>query len=118
MEAEIQALAHAVSELLWLRALVKGQEVDTSKPSSIMIENQSTIDFMDNPTNRSSAKHIDIKYHFVRDYKEKKAFTLAYVPTCNNLADAFTKALLYTQHWYLANDYLGIHNQDPTRALD
>ncbi|QRV96326.1 Copia protein [Ceratobasidium sp. AG-Ba] len=117
MEAEIQALAHAVSELLWLRALLKGLEVDISKPSTIMIDNQSAIDFMDNPTNRSRAKHIDIKYHFVRDYKEKNAFTLAYVPTRDNLADAFTKALPYTQHWYLANDYLGIHNQDLTRAL-
>ncbi|KAG9086526.1 hypothetical protein FRC07_013064 [Ceratobasidium sp. 392] len=65
MEAEIQVLAQAVSELLWLRAFLNELDVDISRPSTILIDNQAAIDFIDNPSNRSCAKHINIKFNFI-----------------------------------------------------
>lgn len=84
MEAEFYALALATSETLWLRNFLAGLHIDTTAPSTILIDNQATIDYVQNPTHRTRAKHIDIKFHFVRDYFNRGYITLGYVPTCHN----------------------------------
>jgi hypothetical protein len=117
MESEFQSLAKSVQELLWLRYFLFGLKIDISKPSTILIDNQATIDYVRTPNNRTRAKHIDIRYNFVRDYHEREDFKLSYVPTRDNLADALTKPLAYAQHWYLANSYLGIRAEDAHTAL-
>ncbi|QRV78766.1 Reverse transcriptase (RNA-dependent DNA polymerase) [Ceratobasidium sp. AG-Ba] len=118
MEAEFQALALATSELLWLQNFLEGLGMPRDRPSTILVDNQAVINHLDNPTNRSLAKHIDIKFHFVRDYyKNKQAFDIGFVATKDNLADALTKPLPYPQHWYLANSYLGIHATDSQWSL-
>jgi hypothetical protein len=38
-------------------------------------------------------KHIDIRYHFLRDHQQKGDIEIAYVNTKNQLADIFTKPL-------------------------
>jgi hypothetical protein len=47
----------------------------------------------DNPVEHSHTKHIDIRYHFLRDHQQKEDIKLAYVSTHNQLADIFTKPL-------------------------
>ncbi len=47
-----------------------------------------------NPGNHSRTKHIDIKYHYVRDVTEKKNIEIVYCPTERMVADILTKALL------------------------
>ena len=39
------------------------------------------------------SKHIEIKYHFIRDKVQKGAIQLQYIPTDEQLADIFTKPL-------------------------
>jgi FPC/CPF motif-containing protein YcgG len=46
----------------------------------------------DNPVEHSRTKHIDIRYHFLRDHQQK-GIEIAYVSTHNQLADIFTKPL-------------------------
>ena len=47
----------------------------------------------DNPVKYSRTKHIDIRYHFLRDHQQKRDIEIAYVSTHNQLADIFTKPL-------------------------
>jgi hypothetical protein len=47
----------------------------------------------DNPIEHSRTKHIDIRYHFLRDHQQKGDIEIAYVSTQNQLADIFTKPL-------------------------
>jgi hypothetical protein len=47
----------------------------------------------DNPVEHSRTKHIDILYHFLRDYQQKGDIEIAYVNTHNQLAEIFTKPL-------------------------
>ncbi|KAD4178523.1 hypothetical protein E3N88_27114 [Mikania micrantha] len=56
------------------------------------IDNSSAISITNNPVKHSKTKHIDIRYHFIRDYAEKKLIHLVKVDTEHNLADLFTKA--------------------------
>jgi hypothetical protein len=47
----------------------------------------------DNPVEHSRTKHIDIRYHFLRDHQQKGDIQIAYVSTKEQLADIFTKPL-------------------------
>jgi hypothetical protein len=47
----------------------------------------------DNPIEHSRTKHIDIRYHFLRDHQQKRDIEIAYVNTHNQIAYIFTKPL-------------------------
>ena len=59
----------------------------------LLCDNESAIRMADNPVERSRTKHIDIRYHFLRDHQQKEDVEIAYVSTHNQLADVFTKPL-------------------------
>ena len=56
-------------------------------------DNQGTIALAKNPIKQQRTKHVDIKYHFIRDEILKGAVSMSYIPTEDNLADIFTKPL-------------------------
>ncbi|KAI3729613.1 hypothetical protein L6452_18274 [Arctium lappa] len=58
----------------------------------IFIDNSSAISIVNNPVMHSKTKHIETRYHFIRDCNEKKLIQVAKVHTDNQLADLFTKA--------------------------
>jgi hypothetical protein len=41
----------------------------------------------------SKTKHIEVRYHFLRDNVEKEKIALIHVPTHDQVADIFTKPL-------------------------
>ena len=59
----------------------------------LLCDNESAIRMTDNPVEHSRTKHIDIRYHFLRDHQQKGDIKIAYVNTQNQLADIFTKPL-------------------------
>jgi hypothetical protein len=48
---------------------------------------------VDNPVEHSRTKHINIRYHFLRDHQQHGDIAIEYVSTHNQLADIFTKPL-------------------------
>ena len=68
---------------------------DREKAGSMLIreDNQSAICMATNPVFHARTKHVDLKYHFVRDHVEKKTIVLEYCPTENMTADILTKNL-------------------------
>jgi hypothetical protein len=54
---------------------------------------ESTIRMADNPVEHNRTKHIDIRYHFMRDHQHKGDIKISYVSTYNQLAGIFTKPL-------------------------
>jgi hypothetical protein len=59
----------------------------------LLCDNESAIRMADNPVEHSRAKHIDIRYHFLRDRQQKGDIEISYVNTQNQLANIFTKPL-------------------------
>ncbi len=92
-EAEYIALSAAAQEALWMRQLLANLNVNFDEPVKIYEDNQSAICMSKNPQFHGRSKHIDIKYHFVRDQVEKKTITVRYCPTGSMLADIFTKGI-------------------------
>ena len=59
----------------------------------IMCDNTSAIAISSNPVQHSRTKHIDIRYHFIREHVMKGTVELHFVPTASQIADIFTKPL-------------------------
>lgn len=92
-EAELYAEAAAIQEVLWLRGLLKELGMGTRVGSTVYGDNQSAIAVTKNGIKGERTKHIDIKYHFVTETVERGDVTLKWVPTTEQHADIFTKAL-------------------------
>ncbi|GKD89380.1 retrovirus-related pol polyprotein from transposon TNT 1-94 [Tanacetum coccineum] len=65
-----------------------------------------------NPVQHSRIKHIDVRYHFIKEHVEKGMIELYFVKTDYQLADLFTKALLVDRFNYLVHR-LGMRSLSP-----
>ena len=59
----------------------------------VFCDNTSAINLSKNPVQHSKSKHIEIRYHFIRDLVEEKVVCLEFIHTDNQKADIFTKPL-------------------------
>ena len=66
-EAECIALCTATQEAVWLRRLLLDIEAEPEKSTVIREDNLSAIAIAKNPITHARTKHIDIKFHFVRE---------------------------------------------------
>ena len=92
-EAELYAEAAAIQEVLWLRGILKELGLGTTVGSLVHGDNQSAIAVSKNGIKGERTKHVDIKYHFITETVERGEVTLKWVPTTEQHADIFTKAL-------------------------
>ena len=93
-EAEMVALSKAAQEVIWLRRFVSellGGEFTV--PSTIDVDNNATLDLVDNRTHHSRTKHINLRRNFVRERKASGELDPRWIDTKSNLADGFTKAV-------------------------
>lgn len=91
-EAEYIAARSSCSKLVWMKQMLTEYNV-TQHVMTLYCDNLSAINISKNPIQHSRTKHIDIRYHFIRDLVEDKVVALEHVATENQLADIFTKAL-------------------------
>ncbi|CAM8940534.1 unnamed protein product [Rhodiola kirilowii] len=91
-EAEYIAAAACCAQLLWIKQQLSDYGVSV-QCSSILCDNTSAINISKNPVKFSRTKHIEIRYHFLRDCVEKGTITMEYCRTEEQIADIFTKAL-------------------------
>ncbi|MCO5612752.1 hypothetical protein L7F22_067022 [Adiantum nelumboides] len=92
-EAEYRAVFTATVECVWLRRLMADLGVEQDTANTIYTDSQSALAVARNPVFHARTKHIEVHYHYVRERLLAGEISLAYVPTQNNLADLFTKAL-------------------------
>lgn len=91
-EAEYVAACQAVKELTWVKRLFRNL-TPTTQTTVLHIDSQSAMRLIKNPEFHKRSKHIDVKYHFIREMYASKQFTLEYIPTNEQQADIFTKPL-------------------------
>eukprot|EP00253_Pinus_taeda_P005091 PITA_05091 len=81
VEVEYMAASLASCEAIWFPKMLFGLFGQPLRPSVIYCDNQSCIKLTENPVFYDRSKHIGIKYHFIRDYVQKGAVKLEYIPT-------------------------------------
>ena len=96
-EAEYMALYAAAQEAVWLRLLLSNIRFELGA-TTIYEDNQGCIRLAKNTFFHTRAKHIDIKFHFLREKVEEGVIVLGYKPTDEMIADGLTKALGRTKH--------------------
>ncbi|KOM45908.1 hypothetical protein LR48_Vigan06g121400 [Vigna angularis] len=92
-EAEYRALASATCELQWIIYLLKDLHIFPSQISLLYCDNNSALHIAANPVFHERTKHLDIDCHIVREKSQEGLMKLLPVPSANQLADIFTKAL-------------------------
>ena len=103
VEAEYMALAAACQELLFLRQQLMSFGIPLAAPLQMFEDNKGCIALATNAVTTHRTKHIDIKFHFVRQCVASKKVKLVWVESTHMLADILTKfSLPAAQHLALA----------------
>lgn len=90
-EAEYVSACAGTQEALWLRRICKDLNLINDRPLPIYVDNQGAIDSTRNKSINARNKHIEVKFHFIRDAVENKLVTVNYIPTHDMVADPLTK---------------------------
>lgn len=90
-EAEYIGLATTTQESMYLAQLLSGIDNREYRCTKMYGDNQGAIALSKNPVNRQRSKHIDVKYHFIRDALSEGKIDIAYCPSEDMVADILTK---------------------------
>ena len=96
-------------QAVWMSRLIGELMSDEMTKVKLLVDNQSAITLSKNPIHHNRTKHIDTRYHFVRECVEDKKIEIAFFWMEDQLADIFTKAL-GRQKFQEMRDRIGIHS--------
>ncbi len=91
-EAEYISLSSCINEVVWIISFLSELGFRVPTPVPIYCDNKSAKDLAYNPVQHERTKHIDIKYHRIREFILDGTIIIAYVKSEDNPADIFTKA--------------------------
>lgn len=100
-ESEYIAASVAVQEVVWLKRFLDELKMPYARNTVVRCDNQSALKLIKNPEFHKRTKHIDIRYHFIREQYERKTFTIEYIKTEVQPADIFTKSMTVERHQML-----------------
>jgi hypothetical protein len=103
----VEAEYMAACEAIWLMKLLVGIFGQGLEPTIIHCDNQSCIKLSENPVFHDRSKHIEIRYHHIRDCVQRGRVKLQYLPTGEQTIDMLTKALPRSSFVYF-RDKLGV----------
>jgi Reverse transcriptase (RNA-dependent DNA polymerase)/gag-polypeptide of LTR copia-type len=104
-EAEYMALAEGAKEATYLRSVIEALDRPVDHPTEVFgtqrgklpmelfCDNQAAIKLTSNPSFHRRTKHINTRYHYIRELVADKTLKITYVPTNVMLADMFTKSI-------------------------
>ena len=90
-EAEYMSACSAAQEAVYLRVLLEDLKHPQNGPTVLHQDNQGAIALGSDFISNKRTKHIDIKYHFIREKVEEGVIKLQYTPTIDMVADCLTK---------------------------
>jgi hypothetical protein len=87
------AASTASYQAVWLGRLI-GELFDReAEVPTLLVDNKAAIQLYKNLVFHDRSKHIELKYHFIREQLEKGHITVEHIGTYDQLADIFTKSL-------------------------
>jgi hypothetical protein len=78
-EAEYRAMAHCVSEGLWLRRLLLELGLFEDKPIMLYCDNKAAINIANNPIQHDITKHVEIDRYFIKDKLDESTVCMPFV---------------------------------------
>ena len=97
-EAEFISLSQSTQEAIWIKSFLK--EIGFDQTTVVIHgDNLSSFHFVRNNMNHNRWKHIDIRYHFIKDHFNKKTIDLKYTKSEDLCADFLTKGVSRIKHY-------------------
>jgi hypothetical protein len=92
-EAEYVAAAACACQCIWMRAVLEHLQVKQNEGTVILCDNSSSIKLSKNPVMHGRCKHIDVRFHFLRDLAKDNVVELKFCKSEDQIADLMTKPL-------------------------
>ena len=111
-EAEYVAISEVCAEVVFLKQVLEFLGVKLDLPIIVRVDNVGAIYLANNAVSGPRMKHVDIRYHFVRDLIEEGTIEISFVKSEENDSDVFTKNLgeeLFKKH---INKYMSAFSVD------
>ena len=98
----------AIQELIWIKGVLSEIGIQLVDPITLRMDAKSAIALAKNPMHHKRSKHIDIKYHWLREHTyENGTVNLEHCSTEDMVADMMTKALAFDLHARRAKNSTG-----------
>ena len=92
-ESEYMVITSSATQALWLRRMLGFLQHKQDGPTKIFCDSMSAIELTKNPVFHGRSKHIDIKYHFIRELVQEQEIAIDYCRSEDQVADILTKPL-------------------------
>ncbi|CAL0319322.1 unnamed protein product [Lupinus luteus] len=96
-KAEYIAACNGACQGVWIQALMKELSLSNGEAVELKVDNQSAINLAKNPVFHGRSKHIEIKFHYLRDQVAKGRIKLQHCETDLQIADVLTKSLKFAR---------------------
>ena len=90
-KAEFVALSEAVREIKFVIQVLESIGVLVKTLVIVRVDNIGAIFMAENVTTSQRTKHVDVRYHFVREFIKDRIIKIIFVKSAENKADGFTK---------------------------
>lgn len=110
VEAKYMGFIRAVQQAMWLTKFLDEVGLAADLPITIYADNNGAIATTKNNKAHRRTKHIDVKYHFVKEKIKSNTIIFNYIPSAENLADILTKPLA-RDATHKCVDGMGLPNQ-------
>lgn len=97
-EAEYYSLSEAAKEIKFIAQTLLTMGLKVTLPIIVRVDNIGAIFMAENASAMSRTKHVDLRYHFLREYVEEGFLRIIFVRTANNVSDGFTKNVTADTH--------------------
>jgi hypothetical protein len=95
-EAELVAATQCAQDMLFVMRVLESMDLKVRKPMILEVDNKGAKDLAHNWTIGGRTRHVDVKYHFLRELKENGIILVKWISQEENSSDLFTKNLATT----------------------
>jgi hypothetical protein len=111
-KAKYVAISEAVKEINFIFYLLRKIDIEVNLPITVKTNNVGAMFMAQNALSSVRTRHIDIRYHYVRDNLEEGIINIEFVKSIENNSDIFTKNVsqeIYDKH---VTKFLGVHTEE------
>jgi hypothetical protein len=105
-EAEYVAMSEAAKEIKFLVQVMMSMGIKVELPIVVRVDNVGAIFMAENASATSRTRHVDARYHYVREFIEEGFIKIIFVRSKDNLADGFTKNVQNEVYDFHVRNYL------------
>jgi hypothetical protein len=92
-ESEYVGYTMIAKNIAWIRNVLSFLDIDMSQPTKVRVDNQGAMKIAETPKQHGRTKHIDVRYHYIREKINEGMIELEYCSTKDMVADMLTKSL-------------------------